>query len=230
MPSSPTTSRPASCRTSREFYADNGLNDVFPETLIDRLTVDGKIYSVPSNIHRANVVWANTAVLESAGHRPDRPLPPNLDAWIADLQTLQAAGVEHPLALGTDWTQLQLFENVLIADLGAGALLGPLGRHDRLERRGVQSAVDHYGRLLDFVNPDYASMEWDQATQLVIDGDAAYNVMGDWAEAAFEQAGQTYDNQYTTFPTPGTDGVFDFLADSFTLPVGAPHEQAARTG
>jgi glucose/mannose transport system substrate-binding protein len=52
--------------------------------------------------------------------------------------------------------------------------------------------------------------------------------MGDWAEAAFEQANLTYDNQYTTFPTPGTDGVFDFLADSFTLPVGAPHEQAAK--
>ena len=71
-------------------------------------------------------------------------------------------------------------------------------------------------------------MEWDEATQLVIDGDAAYNVMGDWAEAAFEQAGLTYGNEYTTFPTPGTEGVFDFLADSFTLPVGAPHEAAAK--
>jgi glucose/mannose transport system substrate-binding protein len=52
--------------------------------------------------------------------------------------------------------------------------------------------------------------------------------MGDWAEAAFEQAGLTYGQEYTTFPTPGTAGVFDFLADSFTLPVGAPHEQAAK--
>jgi glucose/mannose transport system substrate-binding protein len=209
------------------FYADNGLNDVFPATLIERLTVDGKIYSVPSNIHRANVVWANTELLESAGIDPQTP-PADIDAWIADLETLQAAGVEHPLALGTDWTQLQLFENVLIADLGPGAYSGLWDGTSGWNVAGVQSAIDDYGRLLDFVNPDYASMEWDQATQLVIDGDAAYNVMGDWAEAAFEQAGQTYDNQYTTFPTPGTDGVFDFLADSFTLPVGAPHEEAAK--
>ena len=48
------------------FYAANGLTDVFPPSLIERLTYDGKIYSVPSNIHRANVVWANTEVLESA--------------------------------------------------------------------------------------------------------------------------------------------------------------------
>jgi len=210
-----------------QFYADNGLNDVFPETLIERLTVDGKIYSVPSNIHRANVVWANTSVLESAGIDPT-VAPADLDAWIADLQKLQAAGVEHPLALGTEWTQLQLFENVLIADLGPDQYSGLWTGATNWNVLGVEDAVNDYGRLLDFVNPDYANMEWDQATQLVIDGDAAYNVMGDWAEAAFEQAGQTYDNQYTTFPTPGTDGVFDFLADSFTLPVGAPHEEAAK--
>jgi glucose/mannose transport system substrate-binding protein len=209
------------------FYAENGLDDVFPETLIDRLTVDGKIYSVPSNIHRANVVWANTAVLASAGIDPT-VAPADLNAWIADLETLRAAGVEYPLALGTDWTQLQLFENVLIADLGPSGYSGLWNGTTGWNVRGVQSAIDHYGLLLDYVNPDYTGLEWDAATQRVIDGQAAYNVMGDWAEAAFEQAGLAYDEEYTTFPTPGTAGVFDFLADSFTLPVGAPHEQAAK--
>jgi glucose/mannose transport system substrate-binding protein len=210
-----------------QFYADNGLTDVFPETLVDRLTVDGKIYSVPSNIHRANVVWANTAVLESAGIDP-AVAPASIDAWIADLQKLRDAGVESPLALGTDWTQLQLFENVLIADLGPNAYSGLWDGTTGWDVRGVQAAIDHYGALLDFANTDYSGMEWDAATQLVIDGNAGYNVMGDWAEAAFEQAGLTYGQEYTTFPTPGTAGVFDFLADSFTLPVGGPHEQAAK--
>jgi glucose/mannose transport system substrate-binding protein len=153
--------------------------------------------------------------------------PVNLDAWIADLQKLRDAGVEHPLALGTDWTQLQLFENVLIADLGAGGYSGLWDGTTGWDTRGVQAAIAHYGALLDFVNPGFSGMEWDAATQLVLDGDAGYNVMGDWAEAAFEQAGMTYGKEYTSFPTPGTAGVFDFLADSFTLPVGAPHEQAA---
>jgi glucose/mannose transport system substrate-binding protein len=209
------------------FYAENGLDDVFPETLIDRLTVDGRIYSVPSNIHRANVVWANTEVLAAAGIDPEVP-PADLNAWIADLETLRASGVEYPLALGTDWTQLQLFENVLIADLGPQGYSGLWTGTTGWNVRGVQSAIDHYGLLLDYVNTDYSGLEWDAATQRVIDGDAAYNVMGDWAEAAFEQAGLTYGDEYRTFPTPGTAGVFDFLADSFTLPVGAPHEQAAK--
>ena len=52
--------------------------------------------------------------------------------------------------------------------------------------------------------------------------------MGDWAEAAFEEAGKKAPADYVYLPAPGTDGVFDFLADSFTLPVGAPHPAGAK--
>lgn len=209
------------------FYAETGLNDVFPASLLERLTVDGAIYSVPSNIHRANVVWVNTAVLTDAGIDPTKA-PADMDAWIKDLQKLKDAGVETPLSLGTEWTQMQLLENVLIADLGADGYSGLWTGDTSWDSAGVKKAVDHYGQLLGFVNSDFAGLEWDAATQIVIDGNAGYNVMGDWAEAAFVQAGKTYGTDYTTWATPGTDGVFDFLADSFTLTVGAPHEQATK--
>ncbi len=208
------------------FYEDNGLNEVFPKTLIEQITSDGKIYSVPSNIHRANVTWVNVDVLENAGIDPT-VAPADMDAWIADLGKLKAAGVDTPLSLGTEWTQMQLLENVLIADLGADGYTGLWDGTTEWDSAGVKTAVDHYGQLLDFVNSDYVGLDWDAAMQLVIDGNAGYNVMGDWAEAAFVQAGQTYGTEYTTWATPGTEGIFDFLADSFTLPVGAPNEAAA---
>ncbi|MEO5920379.1 MAG: extracellular solute-binding protein [Pseudolysinimonas sp.] len=209
------------------FYEEAGLTDVFPTSLISQLTVDGKIYSVPSNIHRANVVWVNTSVLEAAGI-DSTTAPETMDAWIEDLQKLKDSGVESPLALGTEWTQMQLFENCLIADLGPEGYNALWTGAMAWDGPQVTKAVDHYGQLLEFVNSDYSGLDWDAATQIVIDGNAGYNVMGDWAEAAFSQAGLTYGEEYTTFPTPGTQGVFDFLADSFTLPVGAPHEQAAK--
>lgn len=210
-----------------DFYSENGLNDVFPESLLTQLTVDGKIYSVPSNIHRANVVWVNTSVLEAAGIDPSEA-PSDLDSWIADLQKLKDSGVESPLALGTEWTQMQLFETVLISDLGASGYTGLWDGSTTWDSAGVTTAIDHYNKLLDFVNSDYTGLDWDAATQIVLDGSAGYNVMGDWAEAAFSQAGWTYGSEYTAWPVPGTDGVFDFLADSFTLPVGAPHEDQAK--
>ncbi len=47
-------------------YEEFGLKQAFPQNLVDQLTVDGKIYSIPANVHRANVVWANPAVLKKA--------------------------------------------------------------------------------------------------------------------------------------------------------------------
>lgn len=208
-----------------DFYAEHDLDDVFPPTLIDLLTVDGAIYSVPLNIHRANVVWANTEVLDAAGIDPRVP-PADLDTWIDDLRRLREAGVAVPLALGTEWTQLQLFETVLLADLGADGYSGLWTGATSWTDPGVAAAVGHYDELLDYVNADFAGLDWDTATQIVVTGNAGYIVMGDWAEVAFAQAGWTYGEQYTTFPSPGTAGVFDFLADSFVLTVGAPHEAA----
>lgn len=209
------------------FYADKGLNEVFPETLLERLTIDGKIYSVPSNIHRANVMWVNVDVLEKAGIDPNTA-PADIDAWLVDLEKLKKSGVETPLALGTEWTQMQLFETVLLADLGADGYSGLWDGATKWDDAGVTTAIEHYGDLLEYANTDFAGLDWDAATQILIDGQAGYNVMGDWAEAAFAQAGWTYGTEYTTWATPGTEGVFDFLADSFTLPVGAPHESAAK--
>ena len=36
-----------------------GGSKAFPQSLLDLLTIQGDIYSVPSNIHRANVLWSN---------------------------------------------------------------------------------------------------------------------------------------------------------------------------
>jgi len=54
-----------------------GGADVFPQDLLDRITVEGDIYSVPSNIHRSNVVWANPKVLSEPGVTD---APANMDA------------------------------------------------------------------------------------------------------------------------------------------------------
>ena len=35
---------------------------MFPKQLIDEISVGGKVYSVPVNIHRANMLWDNPKV------------------------------------------------------------------------------------------------------------------------------------------------------------------------
>ncbi len=202
-----------------------GGASVFPQSLLDLLTVDGKIYSVPSNVHRSNVVWVNPEVLKQAGVAIEAPA--DLDAWIADMKKLKDAGVETPLAVGTaPWTQLHLFESVLLAELGTDDY-NALFKDGDWGSDKVRSAIDKYATLLSYANTGGAD-DWPQATDMVIDGKAAYNVMGDWAVAQFTQAGKTEGKDYMYWPTPGTDGTFLFLADSFTLPKGAKNAEGAK--
>lgn len=198
---------------------------VFPQSLLDLLTVKGNIYSVPSNIHRANVVWANKAVLDKAGVSTDVA---DIDAWLTDMQKVEDSGVSTPLSVAGTWTQLQLFENVLIADCGTEGYIGLFDGKTPWDDACVKTSVDHFGKLLAFANTPSDGDDWPGATDMVIDGKAAYNVMGDWAVAQFDTKEKKYDVDYVAFPTPGTKGTFDFLADSFTLPVGAPNPGGAR--
>ena len=202
-----------------------GAATVFPQNLLDLLTVQGSIYSVPSNIHRANVVWANPTVLQKANITAE---PADLDAWIADMDKLKAAGVSTPLSIAGTWTQVQLFETVLIADLGVDEYNKLFASGANWESDGVKKAVAHYAKLLSYANTASDGDDWPGATDMVIDGKAAYNVMGDWAVAQFTLKEKKDGVDYTYFPVPGSKGVFDFLADSFTLPKGAKNAAGAK--
>ncbi|MGA1171876.1 MAG: ABC transporter substrate-binding protein [Aquiluna sp.] len=204
-------------------YEEQGWAAVMPETLLPLITVDGAIYSVPVNIHRANVMWANPSVLADNGIS----IPNSWDEFFVAAETLEAAGI-IPLALGEQWTQLHLFETVLLGELGTDAYNGLWDGSTDWGSSAVGSALATFDKVLSYTNADAASLAWQDASQLVINGDAAFNIMGDWAEGFFrvdnslvEQVG------YTWAPAPGTAGTFQFLSDSFTLPKGAPDRDSA---
>jgi glucose/mannose transport system substrate-binding protein len=142
------------------------------------------------------------------------------------MDTLQAAGV-LPLALGEQWTVMHLFETIMLASLGPDTYNGLWDGSTDWGSPEVTEALDDFAKVLTYVNADSASLSWQDAAQLVVDGDAAFNVMGDWAEGFFRELGKTPETDYGWAPVPGSDGNFQFLSDSFVLPVGAPDRDAA---
>jgi len=204
-------------------FDEQGWRDVMPATLLPLITVDGALYSVPVNIHRANVMWSNPTVLAEN----NVTIPATWDEFFVVAETLKAAGI-IPLALGEQWTQLHLFETVLLGELGTDAYNGLWDGTTAWDSAEVTKALTTFGRVLEYTNSDAASLSWQDAAQLVIDGDAAFNVMGDWAEGFFrvdkalvEQVG------YTWAASPGTAGTFQFLSDAFTLPKNATNRDAS---
>lgn len=204
-------------------FEENGWLDVMPETLIPLISQDGNIYSVPVNIHRANVLWNNPTVLAENGI----DVPTTLDEWFTAMDALQAAGMEAPLAMGEQWTAMHLFETILLASLGADDYNALWDGGKSWSEPEVAAALENFAKVLSYTNSDASALSWQDAAQLVVNGDAAFNVMGDWAEGYFREIGFEPNSGYGWSPVPGTNGNFQFLSDSFVLPVGAPHREAA---
>ncbi|RIQ25237.1 ABC transporter substrate-binding protein [Jiangella rhizosphaerae] len=205
-------------------YDEEGWRDVFPEDMLELATVDDRIYSVPVNIHRSNLIWYNPAVLAEAGIAAP---PASWDEFLQQAATLEAAG-KTPLTIGPSWTQKHLLENVLLGELGAEAYSGLWDGSTDWESTEVTDALDMFTEVLAHSNVDEAAADWQPALDPVIEGDAAYNVMGDWANTYFATAqGLAFETEYGVTTSPGTEGIFNWLSDSFTLPVGAPHRDLA---
>ena len=208
-----------------DIYASEGLDAVFPADLLTLLKAYGGHYwGVPVNIHRSNVLWYNKAVFADNGLEP----PTTFDEFFQVADTLQAAGVT-PLALGDNgiWAATHLMESVLLGSLGPDDYRGLWTGDTAWNGAEVQGALDTFAQMMGYVNEDHAALSWDQAAQLVADGDAAMTIMGDWAEGYFKSIGQTPNQEFGWVPSPGTAGTFIMLSDSFGLPQGAPHRDAA---
>ena len=205
-----------------DLYKQEGWLSVMPQTLIPLISDNGNIYSVPVNIHRANVLWYSPAVLEANGVA----VPTTMDEWFAAMDTLQAAGV-MPLALGEQWTKMHLMETVLLGTLGPDKYNGLWTGTTDWGSAEVTTALENFQKAMTYANSDSASLSWQDAAQLVVNGDAAFNVMGDWAEGYFRELGKAPMTDYGWAPVPGSVGVFQFLSDSFVLAVGAPDEEGA---
>ncbi|MFP3841235.1 ABC transporter substrate-binding protein [Bacillus safensis] len=201
-----------------DLYEKEGWKDKFPKSLIDLVSKDGKIYSVPVNIHRGNVLWYNKKVFDDAGLEP----PATFDEFFKTADALKKKGIT-PLALGDKepWAATHLFESVLLGVLGADGYQKLWAGDMKMDDPKVKEAADIFGRMLEYVNDDHSSRNWQDASQLVAKGEAAMNVMGDWAKGYFVNDLDLKVNQdfgYTA--TPETEGSFMVITDTFGLPKG----------
>jgi len=206
-------------------YEEEGWLDVFPQALIDLMSTEEGIWSVAVNIHRSNVMWYVPAKLEEWGVEA----PADWDAFLAMCPTLQDAGVT-PLAVGENWTVVHLWENVALAELGAEGYRQLWAGEKAWTDEDAVAVWSKFSEILDCTNidEDAASLPWQQATDKVVNGEAAFNIMGDWAAGYMATTlGLVPGEGFGWAPAPGTSGVFNMLADSFGLPVGAPHRDNA---
>ncbi len=194
-----------------ELYQIAGWTAVFPKDLLDLLLYKGHVWGVPVNIHRSNVLWYNKEIFARFGLK----VPANWDEFFAVCDTLRAQGIV-PFTLGNagGWEAPHLFETILASTLGPEKYRGLWTGATPWTDPGVTEALKILGRIMDYVNADYAAHTWDTVLEYIAAGRGAMNIMGDWAMGWFMAKG--VDAGWA--PVPGTAGTFVALSDSFSFP------------
>jgi glucose/mannose transport system substrate-binding protein len=196
-------------------YTEMGFDKQFPKGVLDIVSYQGKPYSVPVNIHRANVLWYNKKVFNDASLKP----PATFEDFFAAADTLKGKGIT-PLAMGDKeaFASVQLLETVLIGTLGADGYNGLWTGKTPWTDAKVTQSLETTKKMLSYVNNDHAGLTWDQANDLIIGGKAGMTVMGDWIDGDY--VSKKF-GDYGWIEAPGNKGTYDALSDTFGLPKGA---------
>ncbi|APX89066.1 sugar ABC transporter substrate-binding protein [Brevirhabdus pacifica] len=202
-----------------------GWADVLPSSIAAHMKCEGTWCAAPVNVHRVDWIWANADVLEANGIE----MPTSWDEFNAAAEKLQAAGV-IPLAHGGQaWQDATVFEGVALG------ILGPDGFRkafvdldaDTLTSDKMKAVFDQMRTMRGFVDENFPGRDWNLATAMVMNGEAAFQIMGDWAKGEFLAAGKVPGEDFLCASTPG-DG-FLYNVDSFAMfDVGGDDKKAGQ--
>ncbi len=195
--------------------ANNWKEVIFPSSLLDACTIDGRIYCAPVNIHSPEWLWLSNKVYEDLG----LAVPTNWNEFVASSEAVRAAG-KVPLALGNQPWQ---------SNLAFGAMQVAVAGLDNWKAVNMDKNMDVAA------GADYAAVfqaaadarklavgsnvqDWNQATNLVITDQAAGQIMGDWAQGEFQVAGEVAGTDYTCLPGLGLNAYLSTGGDAFYFP------------
>ncbi|MDD7910950.1 ABC transporter substrate-binding protein [Pseudovibrio exalbescens] len=187
---------------------------LIPEVLKRVVKYEGSYVAVPINIHRVDWLWSNPEVLARVNAEPPR----TWEEFNATAEKLKAAGY-IPLAHGGQpWQDATLFEVVVLGIGGADFYKNALEElnEDALRSDTMVKVFDQMRKLSTYVDPGFPGREWNLATAMVMRGEAAMQIMGDWAKAEFLAAGEVPGEDFICTPTPSNNG-FILNSDSFAM-------------
>ncbi|WP_316858702.1 ABC transporter substrate-binding protein [uncultured Cohaesibacter sp.] len=203
-------------RDLTDIAEEEGWKDIItPSSLLDACTVDGKIYCVPVNIHSWQWLWLSNKTFNDAGIA----VPTNWDEFVAAAPKLEAAG-KIPMAMGKQsWQQTGAF-NVLLATLVSDDIYNKVFADKDAEVAAGPEVFRVFKAAADTreLTRDSNVQAWNEATEMLIKGQAGGQIMGDWIQAEFRLAGMEADKDYGCLPGLGMREVLSVGGNAFYFP------------
>ncbi len=217
-----------------DIWKSTGLEDHVPPLLKKVSYFYGHYYGVPISVHRANWLWYNKKIFDQLGLKPPTTVPELLEVCKTIKEKMPNV---YPIALGMreKWEIVFILDGLLLYYGGPEYYqkfyTGQLDLSNANDVEPLKKALETLKEMIDngYIYPYSASLTWDQSVGLVAQGKAAMVFMGDFALGYFLANGYKpgVDFDGVPFPQKPTE-VFLMIVDEFTLPKGAPHEDAAK--
>ena len=188
---------------------------------------DGKWIAAPVNVHSTNWVWANKAVLDGLGIAE----PTTWDEFVAAMQAVKDSGKVALAHGGQPWQEATVFDGVVLSVGGPDFYKAAFIDMDPAALGGdkMVEAFNRMSTLRGFADDNFSGRDWNLASAMVINGEAAFQIMGDWAKGEFVNAGKVPGTDFLCFRVPGTAGSVTFNSDQFAMfAVAAEGAQAAQ--
>jgi glucose/mannose transport system substrate-binding protein len=192
---------------------EENWDGVLPAAIANHMKCEGMYCAAPVNVHRIDWFWANPAVLAKAGVA----MPTTWDQFNAAADKLQAMGITPLAHGGQSWQDATVFEAVALGVGGNDFYRKAFVDLDMATLGGATMAkvFDQMRKLRGYVDANFSGRDWNLATAMVMNGEAAFQIMGDWAKGEFTAAGKVAGKDYLCAPTPGSGYLYN--VDSFAM-------------
>lgn len=187
--------------------------DVLPVVIANHMKCEGAWCAAPVNVHRVDWIWGSVEVLAKAGIE----MPQTWAEFNAAAEKLQRMGI-IPLAHGGQaWQDATIFEAVALGIGGPTFFKKAFVALDdeALQSDTMKAVFDQMRIMRGFVDSNFSGRDWNLATAMVINGEAAFQIMGDWAKGEFIGAGKVPGKDFLCASTPG--GGYLYNVDSFAM-------------
>lgn len=188
---------------------------LLPAPVRNAVQYQGRYVAVPVNVHRLNWLWINSQALKRAG----ATAPATWDQFFETAEKLKRAGYVAVAHGGEHWQDVNLFQAVALGVGGAEFYAKALREFnvEALSSPTMLQALTTFRRIKQYTQPKVPSQRWIRASELLINGKAGMQFMGDWAKPVFMRAHERTGWSFECVPTPGTARLFLFMTDAFAF-------------
>ena len=211
-----------------DVWADNGLDESFASSAAS-MEMDGKKWGVPYTYYQWGIYYRKDIFADN-GIEP----PTNWDEFLAACATLKEAGVT-PIAIGTKalWPTGGWFDYLNLRVNGYEFHMELTGGDVPYTDDRVRAVFEKWGELVsnEYFVANHAALDWQDALPLLVQGEAAMYLIGNFAVAPLREAGLTDDQLgFMQFPeiTPGIPMAEDAPTDTLHIPANASNKEDAK--